>query len=92
LEEQQSRVAPVKLRFFRRQMNNMIAKACQDLGIPAPSRRTLALYQWLQERMEEVPNQPGYQPVTNPPEAPDNGTATPTSDARCAAMPRVQGK
>jgi len=27
-------VAPVKLRFFRRQMNNMIAKACQDF-IPA---------------------------------------------------------
>jgi hypothetical protein len=61
-------VAPVKFRFFRRQMNNMIAKACQDLGIPAqPSRRMLALYQWLQQRMEEVyPNQPGYQPVTNP--------------------------
>lgn len=61
-------VTPVKLRFFRRQMNNMITKASEDLGIPAqPSRRTLALYQWLQQRMEEVyPNQPGYQPVTNP--------------------------
>lgn len=60
--------APTKIRFFRRQMNNMIAKACQDLGIPAqPSRRTLALHQWLQQRMEEVyPNQPGYQAVTNP--------------------------
>jgi hypothetical protein len=61
-------VAPVKFRFFRRQMSNMIVKACQDLGIPAqPSRRTLALYQWLQQRMEEVyPHQTGYQPVTNP--------------------------
>jgi hypothetical protein len=59
---------PVKFRFFRRQMSNMIAKACQDLGIPAQqSRRTLALIQWLQQRMEQVyPHQPGYQPVTNP--------------------------
>lgn len=61
-------VTPVKLRFFRRQMNNMITKACQDIGIPAqPSRRTLALNQWLQQRMVQVyPNHPGYQPVTNP--------------------------
>lgn len=61
-------LAPTRIRFFRRQMNNMIAKACQDLGIPAqPSRRTLALHQWLQQRMEEVyPNEPGYQAVTNP--------------------------
>ena len=59
---------PVKFRFFRRQMSNMIAKACEDLGIPAqPSRRTLALVQWLQQRMEEVyPQQPGYQAQTNP--------------------------
>lgn len=61
-------VSPVKFRFFRRQMNNMIAKACEDLGIPAqPSRRTFALNQWLQQRMEEVyPQEPGYQAVTNP--------------------------
>lgn len=61
-------VAPVKFRFFRRQMNNMIVKACQDLGIPAqPSRRTLAVYQWLQQRMEDVyPKEPGYQSDTNP--------------------------
>lgn len=60
--------APTKIRFFRRQMNNMIVKACQDLGTPAqPSRRTLALHQWLQQRMEEVyPQEPGYQAVTNP--------------------------
>ena len=64
----QAGTTPVKFRFFRRQMNNMITKACQDLGIPAqPSRRTLALIQWLQQRMEEVyPQQAGYQPGTNP--------------------------
>ncbi|MBC1221593.1 Tab2/Atab2 family RNA-binding protein [Nostoc sp. UCD121] len=60
--------APIKIRFFRRQMNNMITKACQDIGIPAqPSRRTLVLNQWLEERMEEVyPQEPGYQGGTNP--------------------------
>lgn len=60
--------APVKIRFFRRQMNNMITKACKDIGIPAqPSRRTLALNQLLQQRMEEVyPQEPGFQGGTNP--------------------------
>ncbi len=60
--------APIKIRFFRRQMNNMITKACQDLGIPAqPSRRTLILNQWLEQRMQEVyPQEPGYQGGTNP--------------------------
>lgn len=59
---------PTKIRFFRRQMNNMITKACEELGIPVkPSRRTLALYQWLQQRMVDVyPHEPGYQPATNP--------------------------
>ncbi|MBV6623842.1 MAG: Tab2/Atab2 family RNA-binding protein [Rivularia sp. (in: Bacteria)] len=60
--------APVKIRFFRRQMNNMITKACEDIGIPAQaSRRTLALNQWLQQRMDEVyPQEAGYQGGTNP--------------------------
>ncbi|MEA5575773.1 Tab2/Atab2 family RNA-binding protein [Anabaena sp. UHCC 0451] len=60
--------APIKIRFFRRQMNNMITKACQDVGIPAlPSRRTLMLNQWLQQRMEEVyPQEAGYQGGGNP--------------------------
>ncbi|MEH2064516.1 MAG: Tab2/Atab2 family RNA-binding protein [Nostoc sp.] len=60
--------APIKIRFFRRQMNNMITKACQDLSIPAqPSRRTLVLNQWLAQRMEEVyPQESGYQGGTNP--------------------------
>lgn len=54
---------PTKMRFFRRQMNNMIVKACKDIGLDAQvSRRTLALYQWLEDRMETVyPNEPGYQ-------------------------------
>lgn len=53
---------PKRIRFFRRQMNNMILKACQDLGIPAvPSRRTYALEHWLQERSREVyPQESGY--------------------------------
>ena len=60
--------APVKIRFFRRQMNNMIMKACEDINIPAQaSRRTLALNQWLQQRIEEVyPQEPGFQGGSNP--------------------------
>lgn len=56
---------PQKIRFFRVQMNNMITKACEDLGIPAyPSRRTFNLNRWLKERMEEVyPHYPGFVPV-----------------------------
>ncbi len=70
LEEALSKAkeSPQKIRFFRRQMNNMITKACKDLGIPAqPSRRTLALNQWLQQRMEDVyPKESGYQALTHP--------------------------
>ena len=47
--------APQGIRFFRRQMNNMILKACQDIGIPAsPSRRTVAIQHWLVQRDLEV--------------------------------------
>ena len=55
---------PKKIRFFRRQMNNMIAKACDELDIPvSPARRTYALNQWLAERMADFyPNQQGYDP------------------------------
>jgi hypothetical protein len=55
---------PKKIRFFRRQMNNMITKACEEAGIAAvPSRRTYALNQWLEQRMEEVyPQESGYDP------------------------------
>lgn len=55
--------SPTQIRFFRRQMNNMITKACKDLGITSkPSRRTVALYRWLQDRMDTVyPLEPGFQ-------------------------------
>ncbi len=58
---------PEKIRFFRRQMANMITKACEELDIPvASSRRTLALSLWLEERMQDVyPSEPGYQPVVS---------------------------
>lgn len=53
---------PKKIRFFRRQMNNMITKACNDAGISAyASRRTYALNQWLNERITNFyPTQEGY--------------------------------
>lgn len=59
----QAPTPPTKIRFFRRQMNNMIVKACKDIGIDAQiSRRTLAIYQWIEERMANVyPQEPGYQ-------------------------------
>jgi hypothetical protein len=81
---QQAGETPKKIRFFRRQMNNMITKACEDAGIPAfASRRTYALNQWLNERMTDFyPNQEGFDPkatqsasvqypVTNPVNLPD---------------------
>lgn len=59
---------PSKIRFFRQAMNNMITKACDELGIAAQlSRRTVALNQWLQQRFQEVyPTIPGYQASSNP--------------------------
>jgi hypothetical protein len=65
VEAQQS---PQRIRFFRQQMNNMITKACKDIGIPsAASRRSIALKQWLDERMMTLyPSQPNYQAVNNP--------------------------
>ncbi|MEG4577527.1 Tab2/Atab2 family RNA-binding protein [Microcoleus sp. N3A4] len=59
---------PEKIRFFRRQMANMITKACEELDIPAASsRRTLALSLWLEERMQNVyPAEPGYKAAPNP--------------------------
>lgn len=53
---------PKKIRFFRRQMNNMILKACEELNIiAAPSRRTYTLSTWIDERNKTFyPEQPGY--------------------------------
>lgn len=65
----QSGQSPQKIRFFRTQMNNMITKACNDLGISVgASRRTFTLNRWLEERMREVyPKHPGFQAnVPNP--------------------------
>ncbi len=58
-----SKQTPKKIRFFRRQMSNMIIKACEELGIPAQaSRRTYTIERWLQQRIKDFyPNQPGYQ-------------------------------
>ncbi len=57
---------PKKIRFFRRQMNNMIVKACEELGIAAaPSRRTYHLDRWLDTRMAEFyPQETGYDTTT----------------------------
>lgn len=75
---------PRCIRFARRQMNNMITKACEDAGIaPAPSRRTYALDAWLAQREREIyPQETGYDaklanapsvqyPPTNPIALPD---------------------
>ncbi|MBL1210394.1 Tab2/Atab2 family RNA-binding protein [Geminocystis sp. GBBB08] len=53
---------PNKIRFFRRQMNNMIIKGCEEAGIAVfSSRHTYALNQWLEERMNNFyPQQQGY--------------------------------
>lgn len=60
--------APDRIRFFRRQMTNMITKAAEEAGVPAyASRRTIALNQWLQERMDNVyPALPNYKAIANP--------------------------
>jgi hypothetical protein len=62
----QAGITPKKIRFFRRQMNNMITKACEDAGIAAaPSSRTYALNNWLARRIKEVyPQEPGYDEKT----------------------------
>ncbi|OKH12526.1 Tab2/Atab2 family RNA-binding protein [[Limnothrix rosea] IAM M-220] len=58
----ESGTSPSKIRYFRRQMNNMISKGCEDAGIPAsPSRRAYTLMQWLEQRAQEVyPEHPNY--------------------------------
>lgn len=58
-----SKQTPEKIRFFRRQMSNMIVKACEDLGIPAQaSRRTYTIERWIEQRIHDFyPHQPGYE-------------------------------
>ncbi|MEL6136994.1 MAG: Tab2/Atab2 family RNA-binding protein [Cyanobacteria bacterium J06628_6] len=64
----QAPTPPVRIRFFRYQMQNMIKRASEDLGLPVRlSRRTLMLQNWLDERRQQVyPNEPGYQGGQNP--------------------------
>lgn len=74
---------PDKIRFFRRQMSNMITKACEEVGIPAyASRRTLALSRWLDERLASVyPEMPNYQAGGNLSVLLPNPTPQPLPDA-----------
>ncbi|MEM9004276.1 MAG: Tab2/Atab2 family RNA-binding protein [Cyanobacteria bacterium P01_F01_bin.86] len=59
---------PSRIRFFRFSMQNMITRACGELGIAAqPSRRTLALKQWMDYRRDFVyPQEPGYTDKPSP--------------------------
>lgn len=70
LEEaiEKSEEAPMRIRFFRHQMQNMIKRACDELGLPAKlSRRALTLQNWLDDRKENFyPQQPGYQAGKSP--------------------------
>ncbi|MEO1509092.1 MAG: Tab2/Atab2 family RNA-binding protein [Cyanobacteria bacterium J06633_23] len=60
---EQAGESPSRIRFFRYQMQNMIKRACGELGLPARlSRRTLTLQTWLDDRQTNFyPQQPGYQ-------------------------------
>ncbi|MDB9524553.1 Tab2/Atab2 family RNA-binding protein [Oscillatoria sp. CS-180] len=64
----QAPTPPDRIRFFRFSMQNMITRACEDLGLPVQaSRRTLALKQWMDYRKTEVyPNEPGYTDKPSP--------------------------
>lgn len=59
---------PSRIRFFRFSMQNMITRACDELGLAAqPSRRTLALQTWMDYRRREVyPHEPGYTDKPSP--------------------------
>lgn len=74
---------PDRIRFFRQAMNNMITKACQEIGLPVQlSRRTLALNRWLHQRLETVyPLEPGFQAGSNPSVTFPLTTAQPLPDA-----------
>jgi hypothetical protein len=79
----QAPTPPDRIRFFRRQMSNMITRGCEEAGVPAcASRRTLVLQQWMDERMRTVyPEMPNYQASTNPSVSLPAGPAQPLPDA-----------
>ena len=60
---EQAGESPSRVRFFRYQMQNMIKRACDELGLPTRlSRRALTLQNWLDDRQKNFyPEQPGYQ-------------------------------
>ncbi|MGB7247419.1 MAG: Tab2/Atab2 family RNA-binding protein [Phormidesmis sp.] len=74
---------PTRVRYFRYQMQNMIKRACEETGLlPYPSRRTLALQQWLEDRRENVyPHEPGYQASASPSVAKPLEVVNPLPDA-----------
>lgn len=74
---------PDRIRFFRRQMTNMIIKGCRDAGIDASaSRRTPIMHQWINQRMAEVyPSMPNYQFSSNPSVAYPDSVPQPLPDA-----------
>ncbi len=53
---------PKRLRCWRTSMKTMIKKAAEKVGIEVlESRRTFSLYEWLEQREQNVyPNEPGY--------------------------------
>lgn len=79
----QAPAPPSRIRFFRYQMQNMITRACDEIGIPArPSRRALALQQWLSDRHEQFyPQQPGYTHAPSPSVAAPPPAPKPLPDA-----------
>ena len=85
LEEaiEQAGEAPTRVRFFRYQMQNMIKRACDSLGLAARlSRRPLVLQTWLEDRQENFyPDQPGYQAGKSPATVQPMEIARPLPDA-----------
>ncbi|TVP68526.1 MAG: DUF1092 family protein [Leptolyngbya sp. LCM1.Bin17] len=79
----QAPAPPSRIRYFRYQMQNMIQRACDDAEIPAkPSRRTLALQQWLSDRNQSYyPSQPGYTNAPSPSVAAPPPSPQPLPDA-----------
>ncbi|KAK4411062.1 protein TAB2, chloroplastic [Sesamum angolense] len=59
---------PEKIRFFRSQMQTIITRACNELGVkPIPSKRCVSLLLWLEERYETVyTRHPGFQKGSKP--------------------------
>lgn len=74
---------PSRIRYFRYQMQNMINRASEEAGFPAkPSRRTLALQQWLDDRKANFyPQQPGYTAAPAPTVAAPPPSPRPLPDA-----------